>query len=93
MEKKYLVVSIIVNFIFYTLIFTTSFYKNWGPLFNPLMLFAELFIINFLLSFVGWRMFKKYPKNKYIKLGFIINVTPIIISLLYSIIFEGIRPA
>lgn len=93
MEKKYLIISVVINLIFYILIFTASLGKNSGPLFNYLVLFSALFIINFLLSFVGWRMLRKYPKNKYIKLGFIINVTPIIALLLYSIIFEGIRPA
>lgn len=93
MEKKYLMISIVINLVFYILIFTASLNKSSGPLFNYLVLFLELFIIDFLLSLIGWRMLKKYPKSKYIRLGFIINVTPIITSLLYSIVFEGIRPA
>lgn len=92
MEKKYLITSVVINLIFYVLIFIASLDKNSGPLFNFLILFLMLFIIDFLLSFIGWRMLKKYPKNKHIRLGFIINITPIIVSLLYSIIFAGVRP-
>lgn len=93
MEKKYLITSVVINLIFYILIFIASSDKNSGPLFNFLVLFSVLFIIDFLLSFIGWRMLKKYPQNKHIRFGFIINITPIIVSLLYLIIFEGIRPA
>lgn len=93
MEKKYLIGSIIINLLFYALIFSASFSKNQGPLFNPLILFAELLIINFFLSLFGWRLLKKYSGSKYIWLGFIINVAPVVISLVYSIIFLGIEPA
>lgn len=92
MSKKYLIISVVINLIFYILILAASLSKNPGPLFNYPILFSGLFIIDFFLSIIGWRMFKKYPKNKYIRLGFIINVIPIISSLLYSIVFEGIRP-
>lgn len=94
MEKKYLMITILTHFLFYILMFLSMILKSESKFWfsHPLTLFYGLFIVAFLGMIIGRKLLKIYPDNKYIRLGFIINITPIILFILYLVIFVGVKP-
>jgi len=55
-------------------------------LLHPLLLFYVLTAVSFVASIIGKQILKKNSNDTYARLGFIINVTPISIIIILSIV-------
>ena len=87
-SKRYLVVTVIINFVFYTTALLTVLLevKQKSQFLDDLFLISILFILNTVGFFVGWKMLKESPKDKYVRLGLIINASAFLALMVYSFI-------
>lgn len=88
--KRYLVITTAINSSLYgaLLLFTLFDMDDWLVIF-----FGILLIIDIVGLFWGWQIMKNNRNNRNARLGFIINLVPVALFIIYSIFFAQIKPA
>ena len=91
-SKYYLISTATINSIFYAIILLSAIseLKEKSLFFDDLFLVSVLFILDIVGIFIGRKILKENPKDKYARLGFIINMSPILALMIYSFIIYSL---